>query len=70
MIYHFGGEAAEVTVPLPAGAWRKRLDSADVAWAGTGGELPERLESRGEVTLRPAPRGVALYVRDAGEPAA
>lgn len=62
-IFHFGDAPATVILPLPAGRWIKRLDSAEARWAGTGSALPERLASDGQVRLPLAPRGVVLYVR-------
>jgi maltooligosyltrehalose trehalohydrolase len=54
MAFNLGAQPATVRWPLPAGAWRKRLDSADVAWQGPGG-APERIESNGAIELtRPA----------------
>ncbi len=54
-VFHFGQLEASVDVPLPAGRWRKRLESADERWDGPGGLLPEILDSGGGaiVPLRP-----------------
>jgi maltooligosyltrehalose trehalohydrolase len=51
LLLHFGSEPADVALPLPAGQWQKALDSADGAWGGPGGKLPELLSSGGEATL-------------------
>jgi maltooligosyltrehalose trehalohydrolase len=67
VLLHFGAAPAEVRVPLPAGAWASRLDSAEDRWRGSGRRLPDRLYSTGEeMTLALAPRGVAVYTQDAG----
>ncbi|GIX47331.1 MAG: malto-oligosyltrehalose trehalohydrolase [Candidatus Tectimicrobiota bacterium] len=59
----FGSAPASLTVPLPAGQWHKRLDSATARWQGPGSPLPEVLHSDGEVTLTPAPQSVVLWQR-------
>lgn len=37
----------------PAGRWRKIIDSSDIQWLGPGSSLPEFLEKKERVTLRP-----------------
>jgi maltooligosyltrehalose trehalohydrolase len=54
---------APVALPLPAGRWKKLIDSGDAAWGGTGGPLPETL-SGGGGSLRIGPFGFALFVGD------
>jgi len=40
-------------VTLPGGRWRKTIDSSDTQWLGPGSSLPEFLEKKKRVTLRP-----------------
>jgi maltooligosyltrehalose trehalohydrolase len=61
VVLHFGDTPTGVTLPLPAGTWAKRLDSAADRWHGPGERLPERIESPGEVPLPLAPRNVAVF---------
>jgi maltooligosyltrehalose trehalohydrolase len=42
MIFNFGEQPRELTLPLAAGDWQQRLCSADGAWDGPGAELPGR----------------------------
>jgi maltooligosyltrehalose trehalohydrolase len=35
-LFHFGETAATLTVQLPAGTWKSRIDSADPEWLGQG----------------------------------
>jgi maltooligosyltrehalose trehalohydrolase len=62
-VFHFGGDAQTVELPLGSGWWEKRLDSADVRWQGPGSEFPERLESSGQVTFRLAPHSVVVLAQ-------
>ncbi len=64
-IYHFDAEERTVVVPLPAGRWRKRIDSADPRWGGGGSRLPDELSSSGEETLIVAPYGAVVFTDEA-----
>ena len=50
-ITNFSSSRAEVSLALPAGRWRKVLDSLDARWDGKEGPAPEGLESPGECAL-------------------
>jgi maltooligosyltrehalose trehalohydrolase len=63
VLLHFGERPAEAVLPVPAGTWVKRLDSAADRWRGPGERLPARIESTGSATFHLPPRGVAVYVR-------
>lgn len=64
-LFHFGSESGRAPVPIPAGRWRVRLDSAAPTWSGPGRELPDRLESRGSVELPLLPHAALLLQREA-----
>src|SRR5262249_42793186 len=55
----------EITLPVPlaAGCWRARLDTAAPRWGGHGPEAPSLLESDGEVDLILRPRACRLLER-------
>lgn len=55
LIFHFGTAATRASVSLQPGRWRRALDSASVQWRGPGSEVPEELDSAGEVTLSLSP---------------
>jgi maltooligosyltrehalose trehalohydrolase len=59
-IWHFGKAAAAVTVPLPAGSWSKRLDTAAERWGGPGSGTSAQVEVDGEATLKLAPQSCVL----------
>ncbi|MBE0466953.1 MAG: malto-oligosyltrehalose trehalohydrolase [Candidatus Desulforudis sp.] len=62
-VFHFGDTDLTVTLPVPAGRWRKRLDTADARWLGEGGAVPAELESGGEIVITISPRTCILFVR-------
>ena len=49
--FHFSPVPMELTLPVPAGRWKKRLESAEHRWAGQGSQTPQILASPGEVQL-------------------
>ncbi|HEV2425752.1 MAG TPA: malto-oligosyltrehalose trehalohydrolase [Terriglobia bacterium] len=59
--FNFGSEPESVTLPCPAGGWRKLLDSSEERWAGPGTALPALFESGGQITLTLGPASCAGY---------
>jgi maltooligosyltrehalose trehalohydrolase len=49
--------------PLPAGGWKKILDSADQRWLGPGSLVPEEIASNGRIELPVTPYTVVLLGR-------
>ena len=67
VIFHFGTKASTAALPVAAGAWALRFDSADRRWDGPGSALPERLHGDGgDVPLPLAPLSCAVYLRQRG----
>ena len=62
-LFNFAASETTVVVPVSAGYWQKRLDSADTRWLGDGSRAPDRLVSPGEVRQILRPRSFALFVR-------
>jgi maltooligosyltrehalose trehalohydrolase len=62
----FGCNSRQITmpVPLPAGRWKKILDSADQRWLGPGSSLSDEIESNGRIEATVAPHSVVLFVRE------
>jgi maltooligosyltrehalose trehalohydrolase len=50
-VFNFNNEPVQLSLPVPAGYWRKRLDSAESQWQGKGSQVPENLDSRGDARL-------------------
>lgn len=65
-IFHFGSAAREMTIPMPAGAWQKLLDSAEKRWLGPGSPAPETLTASGEVSLTLSPQAFVLFAQTRG----
>jgi maltooligosyltrehalose trehalohydrolase len=61
VIYHFGAAAKTVPAPLPAGHWRRLLDSADEQWLGPGAVSPAEVESSETAQLRVGPTSFVVY---------
>jgi len=60
-ILHFGESPVTLELPLPAGDWRKVLDSGEERWYGAGSAVPPTLRSAGEVSLTLPPQAVVLF---------
>lgn len=66
-LFNFSREEARVMAPLPAGVWRRVLDSEEEGWGGSGHVQPETLDTEGGATLGMRPLSFALYNRVSGE---
>ncbi len=51
LLFHFAGTGQDVRIPLPAGHWRKILDSEDQRWMGAGSGTPQSIASDGAARL-------------------
>jgi maltooligosyltrehalose trehalohydrolase len=58
--FYFGSQPKQIQVPLASGSWRALLDSAAPQWQGPGREVPETINSTGQITLELAPTSVLL----------
>jgi maltooligosyltrehalose trehalohydrolase len=63
-VFNFSDAQVSVALPIPAGHWRKQLDSADEQWQGEGSAVPEQLSSEGEATLTLAPKAFILLIKE------
>jgi maltooligosyltrehalose trehalohydrolase len=61
VIESFGRSEACVSLPIPAGHWRKILDSTDKKWQGGGSSTPNDLHSEGAITLSLKPRSAVVF---------
>lgn len=64
LIFGFSEQQMTVPLPLPAGHWKKILDSADQRWLGPGSSVPEEIESKGGIELPVTPHALLLFERD------
>jgi maltooligosyltrehalose trehalohydrolase len=64
-VFHFGPEAAAVSLPLPPGPWRRIIDSAAEQWRGPGSLSPPDLVSEGTAALTLTGQSFILLERSA-----
>ncbi len=67
IFFYAGAPPVSAAVPLPAGRWEKRLDSAEVEWAGPGSAIAPVIDSTGEVVLVLAPYAFLVWSRQIPE---
>jgi maltooligosyltrehalose trehalohydrolase len=60
-VLHFDEEPSQLQLPVPAGHWRRKLDSAESRWGGGGSQASDVLVSRGGVQMPLSPWAVVLY---------
>lgn len=63
MLFHFGEAATELRLNLPAGTWKKRIDSAELDWLGSGTSLPGKVTGAHDLGLILSPCSVAVFER-------
>jgi maltooligosyltrehalose trehalohydrolase len=60
-VLHFHEEPRQLELPVPAGCWKRKLDSAEPRWGGGGGRASEVFVSHGEIQMTLSPWAVVLY---------
>lgn len=61
IVFSFNEEDVTVTIPIPAGNWQKRLDTADKKWMGNGNKGPLLFSSPGKVEITLPARSCVLF---------
>jgi maltooligosyltrehalose trehalohydrolase len=64
LLFNFNEEAGKIRINLPAGHWRKRIDSAEPRWMGPGSGVPDTLQTNGTMELEAAPHCVVVFARE------
>ena len=64
MVFNINKDQASVTLPVPAGRWRKGLDSSEERWRGIGSTTPEQISSNGESDLVLNPWSLVLFIKE------
>jgi maltooligosyltrehalose trehalohydrolase len=59
--FNFNAAQVSVSWPLPAGRWRKALDSTESRWQGGGSSLAPELAARGATELSLPPRSIVVF---------
>jgi maltooligosyltrehalose trehalohydrolase len=60
VVIALGSTPVTIPVPAPGGHWRKRLDSSDTRWGGSGSIVPDSLSSEGRLELEIGPRAIVV----------
>jgi maltooligosyltrehalose trehalohydrolase len=60
-VLHFADEVSQIALPVPAGSWKRKLDSAELCWGGGGSQAADVLVSSGDVQMSLSPWSVVLY---------
>jgi maltooligosyltrehalose trehalohydrolase len=63
ILFSFGQEAQQFSLPWPQGRWRQRLDTAQARWQGPGSDAPLVIEGGSAFSLRLAPQSCLVYLR-------
>jgi len=64
VLFNAGRERTVVAVPIPAGPWLLRFNSADTRWNGPGSRLPDMMHGRdADIPLEFTARSCAVYTR-------
>jgi maltooligosyltrehalose trehalohydrolase len=65
-VFNFGSTEVKVTAPMPAGKWRKLLDSAETRWEGGGSRIPDSIAGDGHPALTISPTSFSLLLNETG----
>ena len=60
-VLHFEAKPSQLGLPVPAGRWKRKLDSANSRWGGGGSQTPDVFVSCGEAQISLSPWTVVLY---------
>jgi maltooligosyltrehalose trehalohydrolase len=66
VVYNFNSAMVACPLRIPAGRWRRVLDSSDSTWLGEGSCSPESFESTGEVQLKISANAIVVLARESG----
>jgi len=64
LVFNFNDGTAQIRMHLPAGRWRKTIDSAESRWMGPGSGAPDILQANGTMELEAAPHCVLVFARE------
>jgi len=60
-LLNFDDAPIQSRFPVPAGYWKRKLDSADPRWGGGGSQTPDLLVPNGVVEMILSPWSAVLY---------
>ena len=65
ILYNIGNTRKKVNCKIPAGRWRRILDSSEGRWLGQGGNAPDAITASGsEVAITPGPESLVLFQKE------
>jgi maltooligosyltrehalose trehalohydrolase len=64
IVYNLNSTETFIDFSLPAGCWRKLLDSTEERWLGKGSTITDRIESFNNIMLSIAPESVVLFEKE------
>ena len=62
-VFHTGDAGASVDLIRGGGGWRKRIDSSEERWGGSGSAVPDRIDEGFEGELQMKPHSFVLVTR-------
>lgn len=63
-VFHTGDAGASVDLVRGGGRWRKRIDSSEERWGGSGSAVPDLIDERFEGGLQMKPHSFVLLTRE------
>ena len=66
-VFHTGDAGASVDLPRGGSGWRKRIDSAEERWGGSGSPVPDLIDERSEGELQMKPHSFVLFTKERTE---
>src|SRR5439155_9760160 len=66
-VFHTGDAGAAVDLPRGGSGWRKRIDSAEERWGGSGSPVPDLIDERSEGELQTKPHSFVLFTKEGTE---
>ncbi|MBI5591588.1 MAG: malto-oligosyltrehalose trehalohydrolase [Deltaproteobacteria bacterium] len=67
IVFHAGDKPVSARVPLPAGCWRREIDSAEAKWGGSGSALAGTIDSEGEIEMELSPYAFLMLSKQVPE---
>jgi len=64
IVFNTNKDQTSVTLPVPAGRWRKELDSSEERWRGKGSIIPRQISSIGESDFVLNPWSLVLFIKE------
>jgi hypothetical protein len=57
----FSNQPVSLALDVPAGSWKKLLDSSTVVWGGPGSAVPDRVKSAGQIEFNLNPMSFVVF---------